>query len=481
MKSREFKRHGIGFLVLFLLISSGCFHRTTLPLLTAYSEDERPILITHADLFTGNADEAVREGVNILIEDGRIVRISADAIDAPAAQVIPADGRMIIPGLIDSHVHINGAGAPPTLKALPNPDRNMSAFLYAGITTVVDTGGPLTDLQDMAARIERMELSGPRMVYAGKILAQAGGHPAAMIRSLVFWPFSSLIISDIMFELDADADIPEAVRENKAHGARFTKIVVDQIPLNVPSLSTQRVSEIVDAAHHEGMETVAHIGSEDDMLTCLEGGVRIFIHGPYRSTLSDETIRKMKQENCLVIPTTAVFDNLELWAQNRPHFSPLDAEIADPVILEAYRKPLPREGADPEMAAWIMDAIQYEQIKFDNVVKMKAAGISLIAGSDSINVASFPGATLHRELELLVTRCGFTPPEAVAAATYIPGKRYAGILGMQGMGYLTEGAPADLVILNGDFRRDISQTSNIHEVILKGRRILRFGPDRSEK
>ncbi|MFZ5572299.1 MAG: amidohydrolase family protein [Thermodesulfobacteriota bacterium] len=480
MNTHQWEKNAPLLLVSVVLIIGGCLHQTNLPLLTAYSGDERPILITGVDLFTGKADEAVRENVHILIEDGRIARISDEPIAAPKARVIPADGKMIMPGLIDSHVHVVGSGAPPQLKALPNPERNLTAFLYAGITTVVDTGGPPETLKALADRVECLELAGPRLIYAGKILARSGGHPAAMIRNLAPWPLNSLIIADIMFELEDDADIPVMVRENKAEGARFTKLVVDQIPLKVPSLNAQQVARIVSAAREEGMETVAHIGSEEDILTCLEGGIHVFIHGPYRSRLSEETIQRMKRGNCIVIPTVAVFDNLEIWAQNRPYFSSLDAEITDPVILAAYREPVSEETTDPRMTEWLKEAIRHETEKFDITARMKVAGMVLLAGSDSINVASSPGATLHREMELLATRCGFTPEEAVAAATSIPGHYYAGILGIPGLGCLEEGAPADLVILNGDFRKDITRTRDIHEVIIRGKRVERRTPDHTE-
>ena len=111
---------------------------------------------------------------------------------------------------------------------------------------------------------------------------------------------------------------------------------------------------------------------------------------------------------------------------------------------------------------------------------MKEAGIPLIAASDSANVATFPGSSLHRELELLVTRCNFTPMEAVSAATYVPGKLYTKITGQPQLGYLREGGPADLLILDGDFREDIRQTQNIHTVILKGQVIRRIKPKKGE-
>jgi len=465
--------------MVFILFSiAGCLHKTDLPLLTSYADDQRPVLIKNGTLFTGNSDEDILEDVNILVRGDTIALISLDEIDAPDAQIIDAEGKVVIPGLIDSHVHTHGSGSPPSMMALPNPDHNMSAFLYAGITTVIDKGGPPEDLEEMAQKVEENQIAGPRLYYSGRIFTAVDGHPAAMIRKMVFWPLSELIVSSVMVEVDSESDIAELIQENKDHGGRFTKIVVDQIPLGIPSLNSDQVARIVEASNKKNFTTVAHIGSEDDILTAMEGGVRFFIHGPYRSALSEETVQKMKQAGCIVQPTLAVFDNLVLYGEHQLSFSKLDTELADPVILEEYKK-TPPEGADEDLADWLRNAAEYKDIKFQNAIKMRNAGILLIAGSDSINVASFPGSTLHREMELLVTRCGFSPIEAVAAATYVPGKLYAKITDQPLLGYIREGAPADLLILNGDFRDDITQTQNIHAVVYKGKMIRRHTPEKN--
>ncbi len=459
-----------------LLILSGCFHRTNLPLLTQTDQKAPLILIQNAVVFTGNPEEAVLEKAQILIQDGKIARISPDEIQAEGAVCIDATGKSVIPGLIDAHVHTCGSGAPPALKALPNSRRNATAFLYAGITTVVDTGGPPDELQDLAQDVEAGVFAGPRLYYSGKILTAKQGHPAAMFRKMVAWPLSELVVASLTHETDTNDDIAAVIRENKAKGGTFTKIVVDQIPLGIPSLDSTQVARIVEAAQKEGQITMVHIGTETDIRTALAGGARLFIHGPYRSPLSDETIAKMQQADSMVVPTLAVFDNLVAWAEGKKSFSDLDQEIADPVILAAYTQPA-AQGADPDLGNWVRHSAEFRSIKYDNVIKMKAAGIPLIAGSDSSNVASFPGATLHRELELLVDRCGFTPLEAVASATYIPGKLYPSLTGQPRLGYLHAGLPADLVILNGDFRKDIRLTQKIHTVISRGKMIRRLQPE----
>ncbi len=457
-------------------VLAGCLHKTDLPLLTRAAKDQKPVLIAGASFFSGDPESEVRENINILVEKGRIGKISADPIDAPGAIVIDAAGKMVIPGLIDSHIHIFGSGAPPSLPALPNPERNITAFLYAGITTVADMGGPVEELEALNQKLKNNEIAGPRLFYAGKLFTLKDGHPAAMIRHFVLWPFDNAIVSDLLFELEGDDDIKSMILENKNHGAGFSKLVADRIPLTAPTLDSGQIKAIVDASKKEGFMTVAHIGSEENIQACLDGGVRIFIHGPYRSKLSENTIRRMKAAGSIVTPTVAVFDNIVRYARGDLKFSNLDREILDPVILAEYKKPIDK-NADDDMAKWVRETARYQEIKFDIVKKLKAAGIPILAGSDSINPACSPGGTLHRELELLVTKCGFTPVEAVAAATFISGKLYTGVTGQSRLGYLKEGLPADILILNGDFREDITQTRNIFQVISKGRVVKRHTPN----
>lgn len=457
------------------LLCFGCFHKTDLPLLTSPGADQSSILIINAVIFTGNPDDGILENSNILIENGIISKISTDEIHAPDARVIDSSGKMVLPGLIDSHIHVFGSGAPPTFPALPNPERNSSAFLYAGITTVVDMGGPFKELKELAEKTETNQISGPRLFYTGRMFTCEDGHPAAMIRRIVPWLLDDYLVWKMTFEVEDGDDLNAIVLENKNHGTTFSKLAVDEIPLGIPTLNSGQVAKVVEASKQNGFLTVAHIGSEKNILTAMDGGVNIFIHGPYRSSLSDATIQRMKEMNCIVTPTVAVFDNVVRYGNGSLEFSNLDRQIADPVILAEYQKPIP-DDVNPELADWTRNAAKYQDIKFTNVIQMKKAGIPILAGSDSINVASSPGATLHRELELLVTKCGFTPIEAVAAATFKPGKYYQEIFGRLPVGQLKEGGPADILIINRDFRDDIRATQDIYLVIAKGRIIERNTP-----
>lgn len=449
------------------------FHRTNLPLLAELSGDSGPILIEHATIFTGRPADGIIRNANILIKEGRVAEISEQAIPAAGARTIDASGKMIIPGFIDSHTHVQLTGEPSSIPSIPNLERNLTAFLYAGVTTLLDMGGDIRELEKTAASLEANKLAGPRLFYAGPMLTKKGGHPVAMIRLTVIWPFSSMAISSMTREIEAGTDVDAIVADNIRHGSKWTKIMRDDIPLGVPCLDLQDLKKIAEASARKNLPVFVHVGTEEDINLCLDAGIRFFAHAPNMSALTDATIARMKAANAVVIATLAVYDNINLLSQKKLGFSAMDREIADPRFIEEYLKG-PDENTPQPMREWAKEALKYQEIRFDNVKRMKQAGIPIIAGSDSPNAATIPGSSLHHELELLVKRCGFTPAEAVAAATSVPAEQYAAVLGKAGYGYIKKGGPADLVILEKDFRDDILNTAMIHSIIQKGRLVRRI-------
>ncbi|NOY69705.1 MAG: amidohydrolase family protein [Deltaproteobacteria bacterium] len=476
-------RSGICFLFLFLSVLllgllSGCFHSSKLPPLIEKYNPGKPIIIKGAAVFTGIPGQDVLRNADILIENGKIARIG-DVSDAKSdCLVIDGKGKMVIPGLIDHHVHITSPGTPPWYPVMPDRkliERNLSAFVYAGITSVFDMGGPPYDMESTGKRIAAEDKINPRLFYVGKILTKKGGHPCYMLDNLMPWPGGAIAIRKVVDQISDKDDIRPAILENKAHGATMTKIVIDQLPLGIPSLYEDLTREIVAQSKKEGLTLCAHIGSESDILTGMNAGVRFFAHAPYRSSLSDATIQRMKADQVSVISTLVVFDRTADFFKNTTAFTGMDRQILDPQIMNAYLNP--PNGAldfgDPRLVSWVHDLETCREIKFENVRRMKAAGITIIAGTDSPNVATVAGSSLHTELRLLVEKCGFSPTEAVLAATSVSGEMIEKITGVKGLGRITPGGPADLVILNKDFRNDITQTENINTVISNGRIVKR--------
>ncbi len=470
----------LGLLILNFLFMSGCSVFSSAPPLAEKNKASSTIVIQGASLFSGNPNESVKENQNILIRDGKIEQISAQEISVAGAKVIDAKGKMIIPGLIDMHVHTHGPGTPMWKIRIPDDkvvDRNLSAFLYSGVTTVFDLGAPIDDIQKSVQRVTEEDKVNPRIFYAGPMISKRNGHPSYMMKESFPWPASSFAVSKLVGSVDDADDIVGYIDEYKSKGSSMTKIVIDQIPLGIPSLSTEEAAVAVEHSKKLGLKVGAHIGSEADIITGLNAGVDYFVHGVYRSSISDQTIERMKAANVTMAPTLIVFSQMDRIFHSKLTFNAMDKEILDADLLEAYSNPpsdLKLEDQNAEIQNYVHEVNLFKDLKFDNIKRMKAAGIRILAASDSPNVGNVAGSSLHDELQMLVERCGFTPIEAIAAATYLSGQYLEELKLTQGLGYITEGAQADLVILDKDFRDDINNTRTISTVITAGKIVERF-------
>ncbi|UZE96200.1 amidohydrolase family protein [Alkalimarinus alittae] len=461
--------------VLSAFIISSCSLFSTAPPLAIKSENTSAIIIQNADLFSGHPDEPVRVNQSILIRNGSIERVSDQEIILEGAEIIDAKGKMIIPGLIDMHVHTHGPGTPTWKMRVPDNtlvDRNLSAFLYSGVTTVFDMGAPINDIQKTVERVTEEDRVNPRIFYAGPMISKRNGHPSYMMKESFPWPASSFAISQIVGSVDDAEDIVAYIDEYKSKGSSMTKIVIDQIPLGIPSLSVEEAAVAVEHSKKLGLKVGAHIGSEADLITGMDAGVDYFVHGVYRSSISDQTIARMKAANVTIAPTLVVFSQMDRIFQDELTFNTMDKEILEVDLLESYNnRPsgLTMDDQKPEIQNYAHEVNVFKDLKFENIKRMKAAGIRILAASDSPNVANVAGSSLHDELQMLVERCGFTPAEAIAAATYLSGRYLEELNLTQGLGYIAEGAKADLLILDGDFREDINNTRKISMVITGGK------------
>src|SRR5438128_7257710 len=137
------------------------------------------IVLKHCTLWDGTSPE-VREDMHVLVEGERIREISERAISAPQAQVIDCQGKMLMPGLIDAHVHLIATSLnlgqlaqEPVSLTMARARHIAERMLQRGFTTVRDAGGADWGL---AAAIDYGLIAGPRVVYAGRVLSQTGGH-----------------------------------------------------------------------------------------------------------------------------------------------------------------------------------------------------------------------------------------------------------------------------------------------------------------
>jgi len=403
---------------------------------------------------------------DVVIKDGLIAAIlpAGQLESTTGAHVISGDGATLVPGLHDMHGHISASTLPIWELAGPTPEANLRGYAYAGVTTVFDPSDASGDAFERRARVAAGELIGPRIFSTGKLITCPGGHPRAMIEALapawIAWYFAPKIATAV----DSTAAAHDEVDQLAASGADAVKIAIDAIPLDAPRLRREIAREVVDRARYHGLRTVAHIGTTEDAIDAGEAGVALWVHGVYKERIPDDAIATLAGYGIPMVATIEVFDSYARANDGPIKPTPLEREIVVPRVLEAFY-PIPDDFDFGPFEAWIEIAEDSREVQLDNLRRLRAAGVTILAGSD-VQSGVFPGASLHRELAHLVAS-GMTPGEAIRAATLDPA-RFLAAGAEPDAGIIARGKRADLLLVDGDPSQDIAALSSIREVFLAG-------------
>ncbi len=246
-----------------------------------------------------------------------------------------------------------------------------------------------------------------------------------------------------------------------AEGSDYIKIVLeDGSPYGrqIPTLDRATLTALIAAAHRRSKLAVVHISTEDGAKEAIEAGADGLVHIFTDRAPEAGFAPLLKQHAAFVTPTLTVVESTTGLASGRslpddPRLAPYlrDDEVSNlRTAFPAHAKALDFQNA---LAA---------------VRQLARAGVPILAGTDSPNPGTAHGASLHRELALLVS-AGLTPTEALAAATSTPAR----IFGLKDRGRLAPGLRADLVLVKGDPTADITATREIQRIWKGGHEVLR--------
>lgn len=351
--------------------------------------------------------------VNAKVFDGLILRewSSLRLVDGKIAECSAADVSQNGDIVIDA---AGGTVLPGLIDAhvhlLPGA---LEQSLTFGVTTVLD----MFSKPDVVARARKQASSRLDVadIRSSGIGATApGGHP-----SLIYAPFPSLTGAE-----QAEAFVADRIAE----GADYLKIFSGVGGL-WPSLDAETIVALVEAAHQRGLAVVAHVSSVAGVRQVVSAAVDVLAHVPADDVLDDELVRRMFDAGVIVGPTLAILEHTFGGATH---------------------------GRRPYMIAE------------ENVSRLAAAGVALLAGTDAPNPGFMFGAGLHRELELLV-QCGLSPAEALTVATAGPARAF----GLNDRGRVAVGARADLLLVSGDPLVDISAIRAIERIWRAGAQLER--------
>ena len=390
---------------------------------------------------------AAARAATVVIDGDRIQSVGG-ATPAGAATV-DVRGRTILPGLIDAHVHLcsyAGEGKRDVHlwsvttfaeEQVLHGAANARKALHAGFTTVRDMAGGRAEVAIKHA-LDDFVLEGARVVSAG-FVGMTGGHgdlftpPAVERRPLAV--------------ADGAVACRAAVRTHARDGADLIKICTSGGVLSIGDKSEWRnytdeeTRAIVDEAHALAMRVSAHAHTRAGIAQAIDAGVDSIEHG---SQLDEALAARMAKAGTRLCATLAIHEQIRLHGKERG------------VPAESLAK---------------AEALHDSRIRATRVAK--AAGVRIFCGTDSSSVLPFG---LHAwELELLCRDAGFTPLEAIVAAT----RDAAEAVGLADRtGTLEPGKWADLIVVDGDPTKDVTllrDTERIRMVFREGRKLVDRG------
>jgi len=384
------------------------------------------------------------EDMSVLVEDDRIKEVSDHKIASASAEIIDVGGRVLMPGLIDAHIHVflsevdigRLADMPMSLMAA-RAGPLMRAMLDRGFTTVRDTGGADWGIREA---VETGQMVGPRLFIAGQALSQTGGHGDFRPRTAgeqVCQCCSG--VSQISRIVDGVPHMLHAVRDELRKGADHIKIMVSggvaspRDPLDATQFTREEIAAAVGEATAWGTYVAAHAYGADAILRAVECGVRTIEHGNF---VDESTARLMRERGAFIVPTLVTYDSMK--RRGRDFGMP-------PVSLEKNERVLAAGQRSLEIC--------------------QAAGVQIGFGTDLLGQLQN-----DQSREFLLRSDVMTPIEIIRSATVVNAR----LLRRENeLGVIRPGAFADLLVVTGDPTRDLGlfQDQGAHlAVIMKGGR-----------
>jgi len=422
-------------------------------------------VITHVTVINPGTS-SIRKDQTVVIAGDHIVAVTEAAKYQPAknVRVIDGTGQYLIPGLWDMHVHAAFGDWFPGGRQIILP-----LFIANGVTGVRDMGGDVPVLMQWRKEIATNQIIGPRMVISGPMLD--GYLPDGKLRFPSSVPVttteSAVAAVDSLKNQGVDFIKVQSVISRDAYLAAASEAHKQGLPIVGHVPDKVRLKEVVEA----GQKSIEHLmgifegcSTEEDKFIQGQGNLKLLLTTQDQPRC-DVLIKLLVQNQTWQVPTLAWQRGGTFLDQRDLKHQPLDKYVP------AYWRDVTwKRFSDQMMPDLLRDPLSLRREYFADNLKMVGAmhhaGVPYMAGTDAApGVYIMPGFSLHDELANLV-EAGFTPMEALQAATSNPAK----FLGIESsLGSIEPGKIADLVLLRADPLVDIQNTQKISAVIANGR------------
>ncbi|WP_350284884.1 amidohydrolase family protein [uncultured Croceitalea sp.] len=339
-----------------------------------------------------------------IVVSGNTIKSIDDGYVATSSREMAIDlkDKVVLPGLIDMHVHIEGEFGPRTYMKRFSDNEADTAFestvyakrtLMAGFTTVRDLGGSGVNIA-LRKAIAKGVVDGPRIFTAGKALATTGGHADptnGVNKELIGDPGPKEGV------VNSVEDAKKAVRQRYKNGADVIKITATGGVLSVaksgenPQFTIEEVKAIVTTAKDYGFSVAAHAHGDVGMQRAVLGGVTTIEHG---TLMSDKTMKLMVANNCYLIPTISAGKQVAEKAKIRGFFPEVVAKKAleigplhQATIAKAYKNKVPMGfGTDAGVFPHGMNAIEFGYLLEAGIPVMESLRAATITNAKLLNM-----------------------------------------------------------------------------------------------
>ena len=366
------------------------------------------------------------EGHSVIVEDGLIADVVPDGRAPAHFDKVDLGNRVLMPGLIDAHVHVTALQMdlgglqtlPPSLIAA-GAAAKMNAMLLRGFTSGRDAGGADDGLVQAVAR---GYVNGPRLFVSGKALSQTGGHGDWRNINQNVDSYSDHIGFAISRIADGVPEVRRAARDELRKGAKQIKVMVNggistpNDPITTLQYSDSELVAIVEEASAWGTYVMAHAYTAASIRRAVRAGIRSIEHA---NLIDDDTARYVAEAGAYVVPTLSTFEMS----------SRFGAELGFPVSAMEKLSEVWAEG-------------------LSSIERCVRAGVKLGLGTDLLGpLDRFEGREMTARRDIM------KPIDVIRSATLVN----AEILNMTGkLGVVAPGAYADILVVEGDPLKDLT-------------------------
>lgn len=406
--------------------------------------EKKILVIKGGTLIDGTSAKPLKDSV-IVVEGARITAVGKKGeVDIPKKvkkTEIDASGKTVMPGMIDSHLHLIGMKTDRWLEedlirphqlALIKSAYDAIDLLEAGFTTVKDCGGFGIYLK---RAIAEGTTRGPRILSAGYVLSQTAGHGDTHYLP-VEWVDARVTKRGMSLLCDGVPECIKAARYALREGADFIKVCTSGGVMSMidrpehTQFTLEEMKAIVEEARHVGKFVTAHCQGTDAMKNSIIAGIKTIDHAFYPD---DEVIEMAKKKKDVIfVPTLSIN-----WR----------------IVFEGEKAGYPPWAVAKGKEVW--------EITIKNIAKLYKAGLTIASATDFCGSPLLKMGTNAMELELLTKHCGFKPMDALIAAT----RNGAKACGLENeIGTIEKGKLADIILVDGDPLKDVKVLQNKNKI-----------------